>query len=510
MTTVVILPGGFHPYHAGHYALYQSAQRAFPDADVYVAATDDRSTRPFPFAIKEKLAQLAGVEPGHFVQVKSPFQAAEITKNYDPEQDTVIFVRSEKDADQPPRAGGTKKDGSPAYLQPLIGAKKLQPFAKHAYMAYLPVVEFGPGMTSATEIRSAWPSLDQRRKTALVMSLYPKTQTNPRLAATVVKMLDTAIGTGVEESFIGKYPSIATTLGEATRSDLVKYDKRREKQLHRDIDIAQGKIKDLDDLNYDSDEKDWGDLEHAQDYTGGSWETNDYLHRQYRKQAKPEELKRYLAKIQALDRLLVDRKLPQKLVVYTGLRQSPSDAWETYNADISKPIKLHLPAYTSTTTQLNTALEHVVGQIVQVPRTRHKPRNQNAPKDNIWGSQVLMITLPAGTPAASVKKVSEYPEENEILLPRGMDIEISPNPTVLKTGDYVWHAQALGHNPVQIAPPMQEAVDQEDTTENTVGFIQEQDPDYIEEKWSQKYKSSINCANPKGFSQRAHCAGRKK
>jgi hypothetical protein len=34
--------------------------------------------------------------------------------------------------------------------------------------------------------------------------------------------------------------------------------------------------------------------------------------------------------------------------------------------------------------------------------------------------------------------------------------------------------------------------------------------DYIDEKWSKKYKSSINCAQPKGFSQRAHCAGRKK
>jgi hypothetical protein len=34
--------------------------------------------------------------------------------------------------------------------------------------------------------------------------------------------------------------------------------------------------------------------------------------------------------------------------------------------------------------------------------------------------------------------------------------------------------------------------------------------DYIEEKWSQKYKRSINCARPRGFSQRAHCAGRKK
>jgi hypothetical protein len=40
--------------------------------------------------------------------------------------------------------------------------------------------------------------------------------------------------------------------------------------------------------------------------------------------------------------------------------------------------------------------------------------------------------------------------------------------------------------------------------------VAEQDQDYIEEKWSEKYKSSINCASPKGFSQRAHCAGRKK
>ena len=32
----------------------------------------------------------------------------------------------------------------------------------------------------------------------------------------------------------------------------------------------------------------------------------------------------------------------------------------------------------------------------------------------------------------------------------------------------------------------------------------------ISEKWTQKYKNSINCSNPKGFSQRAHCAGKKK
>jgi hypothetical protein len=32
----------------------------------------------------------------------------------------------------------------------------------------------------------------------------------------------------------------------------------------------------------------------------------------------------------------------------------------------------------------------------------------------------------------------------------------------------------------------------------------------VSEEWSQKYKSSINCSHPKGFSQKAHCAGKKK
>lgn len=32
----------------------------------------------------------------------------------------------------------------------------------------------------------------------------------------------------------------------------------------------------------------------------------------------------------------------------------------------------------------------------------------------------------------------------------------------------------------------------------------------LTEAWSQKYKSSINCSHPKGFSQKAHCAGKKK
>jgi hypothetical protein len=205
MKKIVVLPGGYHPYHAGHYSLFKAAEEKFPDADVYLAATNDTKTRPFPFEIKKKLAQLAGVNPDQFVQVKSPFKAEEITQKYDPESDVLIFVRSEKDRTEQPKPGGTKKDGSPSYFQP-YDPDNLQPFSKHAYIEYLPTIEFGPGIKSATEIRNAWPNLNERQKLAMVMSLYPATQKNKKLADVAVKMLDAGIiGDTVNEGMTEAY-----------------------------------------------------------------------------------------------------------------------------------------------------------------------------------------------------------------------------------------------------------------------------------------------------------------
>jgi hypothetical protein len=214
MKKIVIIPGGFHPFHAGHASLYKDAVKAFPDADVYVAATNDTSSRPFPFAVKEKLAQLAGVAPGRFVQVKSPFGAEEITSKYDPNTTNLIFVKSTKNA-----KGGPSPEGPfPAEIDPATGklplvtrgankgkpvsdrlqyyrkGMKMQPMSRHSYLAYLPTTEFGGGMTSGSEIRAEWPTLDDQGKIDRVMSLYPRTQTNPKLAQTVVKLLDVAIG----------------------------------------------------------------------------------------------------------------------------------------------------------------------------------------------------------------------------------------------------------------------------------------------------------------------------
>ena len=397
MTTVVIMPGGFHPFHAGHAALYNSARRAFPDAEVFVAATNDTSARPFPFAVKEKLAKLAGVEPGHFVQVKSPFRAEEITSQFNPDQDLLIFVRSEKDATKPPQTGGVKKDGSPAYLQPLIGARRLEPFAQHAYMAYLPTVEFGPGMTSATEIRSAWPQLNDKRKTALVMSLYPKTQTNPRLASTVVKMLDTAIGTAVSENQGWAATLEAKNKCPPATQDITLNLKNRQKAideygygpLNPDMPNRKFWMKKVDEWNLDS-------VEEAQQSLCGNCAAFDIR----------QETLDCIA--QGID------------------SDSPADAEGVIDA----------------------------GDLGYCKFLKFKCASRRT--CDAW------VT---GGPLVDKPDMTEVDAQNFV---GGM------------TASY----QRRENQPV--------------------------DEDYIDEKWSQKYKSSINCASPRGFSQRAHCAGRKK
>ena len=55
------------------------------------------------------------------------------------------------------------------------------------------------------------------------------------------------------------------------------------------------------------------------------------------------------------------------------------------------------------------------------------------------------------------------------------------------------------------------AADYIDTVFDYLRFYERDEVRHVmDETWSQKYKKSINCNNPKGFSQKAHCAARKK
>lgn len=178
---LVVMPGGFHPFHAGHRALYDAAAARFPDAQVIVSSSDDVSKRPFPFAAKRFLAGLAGVPARHFVKVARPFVADEYEHLVDPNNTALIFVRSEKDAGDYPKPGdpnavvtkGPRK-GKPPYIL-AYEESNLLPMTEHAYIEYLPTIEFKAGGTvsSASEIRAAWLKASDKKKDAILRALYP-------------------------------------------------------------------------------------------------------------------------------------------------------------------------------------------------------------------------------------------------------------------------------------------------------------------------------------------------
>jgi len=158
---------------------------------------------------------------------------------------------------------------------------------------------------------------------------------------------------------------------------------------------------------------------------------NNMLHQHYRGKTEIDPKSPAAKRIKTLDKILKRFNLSKPAKVYTGIPVSVEHAYKKYKADRSKPIRLHLPAYTSTSTRFQQA--HRFGAA--------------------GGNNLLMIELPIGTPAVSLKKISRYAQENEVLLPRGMDIEVQPTPNVIeKNGEkiYVWKAVALGHSPIQI------------------------------------------------------------
>ena len=171
MSVVVVYGGGFQPFHAGHLSSYVEAKRAFPDAEFFVAASNDVKQRPIPFKVKKFLAQQAGVRDA-FVEVRQPLNPKEILEIFDPAKDIFVLVRSERDP-----MPYTKKDGSPAYFQPFVSLDQCEPFGKHAYVLVTGKKVFnvnGQEVYSGSQVRDMYTNADDANKEQIISQLYPK------------------------------------------------------------------------------------------------------------------------------------------------------------------------------------------------------------------------------------------------------------------------------------------------------------------------------------------------
>lgn len=181
MKTLVVFPGRFQPAHLGHLSVYEYLCKKFGEESVYIATTDKTApvTSPFDFADKVEMWTKLGVPASKIVKVKSPYNPVEITTEVpDPENTALIMAISAKDmeGDNARIKFGTKKDGSPSYMQPYPGeSDKLEPMTKHAYVVTIPVTTFkvqGANANSATAIRAAYLAGNDNDRRNIIHDLY--------------------------------------------------------------------------------------------------------------------------------------------------------------------------------------------------------------------------------------------------------------------------------------------------------------------------------------------------
>lgn len=182
MDTVVIYPGRFHPFHKGHKSVYDTLVKRFGKNRVFIATSDlvDPPKSPFTFEEKRAMIALTGVDPSRVIKTKSPYQATEITDNYDPQNTIALFAVSDKDMAEDPRFSfKPKKDGSPSYYQP--AQKDMKSLDTHGYIITVPTLQFdvlGKPMRSASEFRANFAKADTETQKKMITDLFGKYDPN--------------------------------------------------------------------------------------------------------------------------------------------------------------------------------------------------------------------------------------------------------------------------------------------------------------------------------------------
>ena len=176
MDSVVIYPGRFHPFHKGHKSVYDTLVKRFGKNRVFIATSNkiDPPKSPFTFEEKRAMIALTGIDPSRVIQVKNPYQATEITDNYNPQNTIALFAVSDKDMAEDPRFSfKPRKDGNPSYYQP--AQKDMQSLDKHAYIITVPTLSFdvlGKPMRSASEFRANFAKADPETQKAMITDLF--------------------------------------------------------------------------------------------------------------------------------------------------------------------------------------------------------------------------------------------------------------------------------------------------------------------------------------------------
>lgn len=167
---IVIYPGRFQPFHAGHYKVYKLLVDTFGKDNVYITTSDKIEPDKSPLSFIDKqtiMSKMFGIDPDHIIQTKMPYVPKELLATVDQGR-PAIFAVGDKDSD---RLTGGK------YFRPYDPENANTPFRDAGYVFRVPTVtdiDVGGQPISGTAIRQVFGTQNDDAKKALFTKLYGK------------------------------------------------------------------------------------------------------------------------------------------------------------------------------------------------------------------------------------------------------------------------------------------------------------------------------------------------
>lgn len=175
-------------------------------------------------------------------------------------------------------------------------------------------------------------------------------------------------------------------------------------------------------------------------YTNDSWSISDRLHRLFRGKIPASSIDKFQKEvIQVLDDMMWNHPLESRIKVYHGCKESPLRVWEMSGAPMDKPLRVHLPAFTSATFAPDTAKRF--SRFDSLSTTKYEYDSSS-----YHGFNILKIIVPAGVGAVDIQSLSKFPDEEEVLLDRGLYLIIDPYPEK-RYGALIWTCRVVDYTP---------------------------------------------------------------
>lgn len=202
------------------------------------------------------------------------------------------------------------------------------------------------------------------------------------------------------------------------------------------------KVAPLDDDNLSAKE-----VESIEDYADDSKPVNSMLHQHDKgHDINVKSKEAYKKTVGYLDNALRRRNTTEDMHVFTGMKTSPAKYFKKVGGNIPENQNVHLPAFTSTSTSIKAA--RGFAEPTQHP---YDERHGITYPDDGEVRHILKIHVPKGSHGMSIRGRSFAPEEDEILLARGHNINIHHKPEHISADTFLWHGTITSHEPSDLS-----------------------------------------------------------